>query len=82
MKHIECPYIWIINSTHYIEFDKAVSKSADIQSNSTGTSHCVYPSTRRGNFPLSAVYTATPAGGNKLLSLQVSNWIGPLEPCN
>ncbi len=33
MKHIECPYIWIINSTHYIEFDKAVSKSADIQSN-------------------------------------------------
>ncbi len=76
MQHIECPhYIWIIISTHYIEFDKASAdmqcwyKSADIQSNSTGTFHCVYPSTSRGNFPHSAGYTATPAGGNKLQSL-------------
>lgn len=70
MQHIECPhYIWIIISTHYTEFDKAASKSADIQSNSTGNFYFVYPSTSRGNFPLSAGYSATPAGGNKLLSL-------------
>lgn len=41
--HIKCPYyIWIITLTHYVEFDKAVSKSADIQSNSTGISfYCI-----------------------------------------